>query len=109
MPFFSFLGNGPKTIKTFVNRSSTLSFDDADSEPSVDSFELSADDLKAETLPKALRYVKYQNVHHLTVFIGDNQDGSDVTELKRLIMYGTPIDATKDVSELKKVDDGHDH
>lgn len=60
--------NGPKTIKTFVNRNTTLSFEDTESEPSVDNITLTSENLKAETAPTNLRYVKYQSVHHLTVF-----------------------------------------
>jgi PITH domain len=59
--------NGPKTIKTFVNRISTLSFEDTESEPFEDDISLTSDSLKPETAPTSLRYVKYQNVHHLTV------------------------------------------
>ncbi|KAJ3371942.1 Thioredoxin-like protein 1 [Kappamyces sp. JEL0680] len=62
--------NGPKTVKTFVNRTSTLSFEDAESEPSVDCIELKPADLAADSGPVPLRFVKYQYVHHLTVRIG---------------------------------------
>lgn len=40
-----------------------------------------------------LRYVKFQNVKNLQIFIQDNQGGGDVTELKELKIYGTPLSA----------------
>jgi hypothetical protein len=100
--------SGPKTVSTYVNRSTTLSFDEADSIQPVETIVLTPPQLVADTPPTPLRFVKYQNVHHLTLFVQDNQDQSDVTAIQQLILYGSPLEATKDVSELKKMDD-HDH
>ncbi|KAJ2998683.1 hypothetical protein HDV02_004214 [Globomyces sp. JEL0801] len=109
LKFLSKSESGPKTIKTFVNAVSTMSFDDVESQPAIDSIELTPEDLKDGKAPVPLRFVKYQSVHHLTIFVFDNQDGSDVTELQQLQIYGSPIEATKDVNQLKDMGDGHDH
>lgn len=61
--------NGPKKIKTYVNRVSTLDFDDAEQESSIDSITLTPTDLGKDSTPVALRFVKYQYVHQLTVLI----------------------------------------
>jgi hypothetical protein len=86
--------SGPKTIKTFVNQTS-VSFDSQDLP--LEEFELEKGDLDQGSVPKGLKFVKYQNVYQLTIFVVDNQDGEDVTELERLIIYGSPLEATKDV------------
>ncbi|KAJ3268761.1 hypothetical protein HDV01_002307 [Terramyces sp. JEL0728] len=86
--------DGPKTIKTFINR--TVSFDDVDDNP-IDTITLSESDLQPEASPVNLKFVKYQNVFQISVFVQDNQSGDDVTVLDRLVLYGTPIEATKDV------------
>jgi hypothetical protein len=91
-----------------VNRATTLSFDETDSVDPVETIVVTPQQLLPDTPPTGLRFVKYQNVHHLTLFVEDNQEGSDVTILQQLILYGSPLEATKDVSELKKMED-HDH
>ena len=97
--------DGPKTVKTYINRPAALSFDDF--APPIEVLTLTADDLKADTPPLALRFVKYQSVGHLTLFVEDNQSGDDVTVIQEVRLYGTPLLATKDLSELKKEE--HDH
>ncbi|KAJ3280325.1 hypothetical protein HK104_000751 [Borealophlyctis nickersoniae] len=97
--------NAPRTIKTFINRPQTLSFDEADSVEPVETIEISAKDYESNGIIP-LRFVKYQSVHSLTIFVEDNLSGSDETALKQIILYGTPVETTK-MSDLKKV--GHDH
>jgi PITH domain len=58
----------PRTIKTYINRTTTLSFDEVDNVQNVESIALT----EAQVHPKTaavvpLRFVKYQSVHHLTV------------------------------------------
>ena len=90
-----------------MNQVNTIGFDEVDVVNATEEIELTEQDLQPLTKPRGLKFVKYQNVHKLTIFIADNQTADDVTEIKRVILYGTPIDATKDISELKKM--GHDH
>ncbi|KAJ3317957.1 hypothetical protein HDV06_001031 [Boothiomyces sp. JEL0866] len=86
--------DGPKTIKTFINK--TVSFDDVDDNP-IDIITLKESDLEPDANPVNLKFVKYQNVFQISIFVQDNQSGEDVTVLDRLALYGTPIEATKDV------------
>ncbi|KAJ3279270.1 hypothetical protein HK104_001605 [Borealophlyctis nickersoniae] len=94
-----FIENAPRTIKTFINRPQTPSFDEADS------IEISAKDYESNGIIP-LRFVKYQSVHSLMIFVEDNLSGSGETALKQIILYGTPVKTTK-MSDLKK--GGHDH
>jgi hypothetical protein len=75
-----------------------------DSVQSVETIVFSPEQVQKETFV-GLRFVKYQNVHSLCIFIQDNQDDDDVTVLERLILFGQPIEATKNISELTKNDE----
>jgi thioredoxin len=91
---------GPKTIKTYVNRSSTLGFDEADSVAETEMLNISKKDLEGgEVIP--LKFVRYQAVHNINIFIVDNQDGEETTQVTQLIFYGTPTIGTN-MKDLKK-------
>ncbi|KAG8466675.1 hypothetical protein KFE25_008054 [Diacronema lutheri] len=91
----------PRTLKLYVNRSS-MGFDDTESFPPTQVLELSRSDFAADgSATVALNFVKFQCVQSLTLFIADNQQGSDVTALARLQFVGMPIQATN-VNDLKK-------
>lgn len=83
-----------------------MSFDD--DFPPVETLVLSIDDLNAETAPTSLRFVKYQSVNHLTIFVVDGHGNEDVTQIEQVLLYGTPIDMTKPLSEIQNGDE-HDH
>lgn len=115
--------DGPKEIKLFINQPS-LGFEAADADqPTQGTFlrqynkdhrrlmyrvalTLTKEQLSADAEAIALRYVKFQSVHSLAIFVSDNQANSEVTSLSSVRVYGTPV-ATTNVDELKKV--GHDH
>ena len=56
----------PKTIRTYVNRPHTLSFDEADSIEGVETITLTEKDYEPNAITP-LRFVKYQSVQSLTV------------------------------------------
>lgn len=49
-----------------------------------------------------LRYVKFQNVQNIQLFIKDNQGGGDKTQLDRLVFIGAPITQTK-MEDFKRI------
>lgn len=49
-----------------------------------------------------LRYVKFQNVQNIQMFIKDNQSGGDKTQLDRLQFIGAPIITTK-MDDFKRI------
>lgn len=49
-----------------------------------------------------LRFVKFQNVQNIQLFIKDNQNGSDKTQLDRLQFIGAPIVTTK-MDDFKRI------
>ncbi|CAE1299300.1 PITH domain-containing protein At3g04780,Thioredoxin-like protein 1 [Acanthosepion pharaonis] len=93
--------NGPKNIKLFTNQPITLDFDKAESMEPVQSFCLNPSDLEEGNVIE-LRYVKYQNVQNVTIFIKDNQGGMETTQINYLCFIGTPVSST-DMSEFKRV------
>lgn len=92
--------SGPKTIKLFINQPRTLDFDMANSYTPVQEFLLEPENLDGN--PIFLRYVKFQNVQNLQVFVKDNISGSDVTRIDQFSIIGSPI-STVNMSDFKRV------
>ncbi|KAI8615077.1 galactose-binding domain-like protein [Chytriomyces sp. MP71] len=106
--------NAPKSIQPYINRPTTLSFEEGDSIEPIELIDLAAlyapeGDTAAElisaTIP--LRFVKYQSVQSVTLFIGANLGGEETTVINKLTLFGSPVEVTKDLKELKK--DEHQH
>lgn len=95
------IDKGPKNLKLFINQPRTIDFDMADSNTSVQDLTISANDLK-EGNPIPLRYVKFQNVQNLQIFVKDNQSNSDTTRIDHLVIIGSPI-STTNMGEFKRV------
>mmetsp|Transcript_4438 Transcript_4438/g.14386 ORF Transcript_4438/g.14386 Transcript_4438/m.14386 type:complete len:151 (-) Transcript_4438:167-619(-) len=72
-------GTGPKTVKIFVNAPS-MGFSDASDVVPADVIELSGGDLMGEK-PILLKYVKFQNVKSIDVFVEDNQEDEETTKI----------------------------
>ncbi|XP_031128421.1 PITH domain-containing protein At3g04780 [Ipomoea triloba] len=92
---------GPKTVKLFANREH-MGFSNVNDFPPSDMAELSVDNLKGK--PVTLKYVKFQNVRSVTIFIEDNQSGTDITKVQKILLYGTTVETT-DMKGLKKIED----
>ncbi|XP_074578047.1 PITH domain-containing protein At3g04780-like [Curcuma longa] len=92
---------GPRTVQLFANKEH-MGFSNVNDYPPSDSLSISADNLKGK--PVTLKYVKFQNIRSLTIFIEDNQGGGDVTKLQKISLYGTTVDTTN-MKDLKKIED----
>jgi len=92
---------GPRNIKLFINQPQTLDFDSAESMAAVQAFELTKDDLDENSLIP-LRYVKFQNVQNLTIFVKDNLGDTETTQIDHLALFGSPISVTN-MNEFKRV------
>ena len=79
----------PTTIKLYVNRES-MGFEDCEDIEPTQIFELTGDDLKEGAKPLLLKYVKFQRVRSITIFIEDNE-GGEITALGMLKFFGRPI------------------
>jgi len=91
----------PKTVKVFINQPSTLDFDKAEGYEPTQKIDLSKEDI-TEGNAVNLRFVKFQNVQNLTLFVSDNQGGDDVTQLDFLGIIGSPVQTTN-MQDFKRV------
>lgn len=92
----------PKTLKLFQNQPSSLDFDKAESAEPVQLVELKPEDATEDAKPVQLKYVKFQNVNSLTIFVKDNQTGKDTTRITQLTLIGSPVAATN-MNEFKRI------
>ncbi|CAF2370677.1 hypothetical protein BRARA_A03752 [Brassica rapa] len=92
---------GPKTVKFFSNKEH-MCFSNVNDFPPSDTAELTEENLKGK--PVVLKYVKFQNVRSLTIFIEDNQSDSEVTKVQKIALYGSTVETT-DMKGLKKIED----
>ncbi|CAN1245541.1 PITH domain-containing protein At3g04780 [Linum grandiflorum] len=92
---------GPKTVKLFSNKEH-MGFSNVNDYPPSDTIVLSEDGVQGK--PVALKYVKFQNVRSVTIFIEDNQAGGDVTKVQKIAFFGSTVETT-DMKGLKKIED----
>lgn len=96
----------PKTIKLYTNRSNVLGFDEADSISSTQEIVLKESDWDAKTATAKieLRFVKFQNVSSLVVFVVDGENEGEKTRLDRLRIIGETGESRK-MGKLEKIGD----
>jgi hypothetical protein len=92
--------SNPSKIHLYVDREN-LGFEDADEVDPTQTLHLTTEDMKQ---PIVLKFVKYQRVNSLTIFIEDNQ-GGDVTALGGLKIFGRPVGSTNMADFNKKTPD----
>ncbi|GAA5934901.1 uncharacterized protein JCM15063_003097 [Sporobolomyces koalae] len=97
------LASAPKSIRLFVNQSS-IGFDEAEGQDAAQELELTEAQAKGSEAVQ-LRFVRFQNVSHLSIFVASNQGGEDVTRIDKLDLIGVPIEGTADLAGLQKGDD----
>jgi PITH domain len=89
----------PSKIHIYVNREN-LGFEDCEDVDPTQTLHLTTEDLKESAEPILLKYVKYQRVKSITLFVEDNQ-GGDVTALGGIKIYGRPVESTN-MADFKK-------
>lgn len=91
-------GRAPKGLKLFVNKT-TMDFSDAEGSAAEQEFELSEEQLGQRI---ELKFVKFQNVDRLTLFVSSNMGDEDVTALSGIKLWGTGL-AQTNMAEFKRV------
>ena len=92
----------PHTVKIAVNRPS-VGFEDMEDakEPQVaQELDLTLEQVKEGKLV-SLRYVRFQGVNSLHIFVGSNHGKTDTTRIDSIDIFGVPVETTKDLSGLK--------
>lgn len=91
--------NNPTRVLLFVNRND-LGFEDVDDVDPTTTLELTAEDLRETADGILLRYVNYQRVKTVTLYIEDN-NGGEISSLGKLQFFGKPV-ATTNMKDFKK-------
>ncbi|TKA76361.1 hypothetical protein B0A49_06089 [Cryomyces minteri] len=97
----------PKTIQLYTNRSHVLGFDEAEDTPVTQTITLSPQDWDAKTATAKveLRFVKFQNVTSLVVFVVDGEGSGEKTRIDRLRIVGETGEK-RSMGKLEKI--GHE-
>lgn len=99
----------PTKLKLYVNRANIVGFDEANDLPATQEIELSKDswDAKTGTAVISTRFVKFQSVSSLTIFVEEGEEGCDKTRIDRIRLVGEAGEK-RDMGKLEKVKDGHE-
>ncbi|KAF3924637.1 Thioredoxin [Arthrobotrys entomopaga] len=92
----------PKTIKLFTNNAHILGFDEAESKEAVQTVELKEEDWRDGTAVINTRFVKFQAVSTLTLFIVDAEGGAESVRVDRIRIIGETGEK-RDAGKLEKV------
>lgn len=78
-------GRAPLRVKLFINNP-TIGFSEASDSPATQEAELTEENIKG--MPILLRFVKFQNVTCLSLFIESNQQDEDTTRVTKITVQG---------------------
>ena len=96
----------PKTIQVYSNRAHVLGFEEAEDIPATQKVTLGARDWdeKTGTAKIELRFVKFQNVTSLVIFIVDGAGNGEKVRVDRLRIIGETGEK-RDLGKLEKIGD----
>ncbi|KAH0627842.1 hypothetical protein JD844_008338 [Phrynosoma platyrhinos] len=94
-------GQGPKYVKMFINLPRSMDFEEAERSEPTQALELTPEDIKEDSIIQ-LRYVKFQNVNSVTLFVQSNQGDEETTRIAYFTFIGTPVQATN-MNDFKRV------
>jgi len=91
-------GRAPKEVKLFANRNA-MDFNDAEQTPATQALEFTPEMLGERV---ELKFVSFQNVDSVTIFVASNQDDCESSALTSLKLWGTGM-ATTNMGDFKRV------
>lgn len=96
----------PKVIKLFTNRPHNLGFDDAEGETPTQMIELGEKDWDAKTSTAniPLRFVKFQNINSLVIFVESGDGQGEKTRIDRIRFIGETGEK-REMGKLEKIGD----
>lgn len=94
----------PKTIHIWTNRQHNLGFEEAEDIPATQTIELKESDWDAQTATAKLelRFVKFQNVYSLVLFVADGDGDSEKTRIDRIRFIGETGEK-REMGKLEKI------
>ncbi|KAI7235079.1 DUF1000-domain-containing protein [Hortaea werneckii] len=96
----------PKTLKFYTNRSHNLGFDEADDMPATQEIEIKPSDWdpKTGTAKVELRFVKFQNITSVVIFVESGDGEGEKTRIDRLRVFGETGEK-RAIGKLEKIGD----
>lgn len=96
----------PKTIQLYTNRAHNLGFEEAEDIPATQKIELTPQswDNRTGTAKVELRYVKFQNVTSLVVFVVDGEGDGERVRVDRIRVVGESGEK-REMGKLEKIGD----
>ncbi len=95
----------PKTIRLYTNRPHNLGFDEAEDIQPTQEIEISETDWNSNgTASLGLRFVRFQNLTSLVVFIVDGDGDSEKVRIDRIRLIGESGEK-REMGKLEKVGD----
>lgn len=96
----------PKTLHLFTNRSTVLGFDEAEDTPATQKVELKDSDWdeKTATAKVELRFVKFQNISSIVMFVADGDGDGEKTRIDRIRLFGETGEK-RSMGKLEKIGD----
>jgi hypothetical protein len=97
----------PKTVHVWTNRQHNLGFEEAEDIPATQTIILKPEDWDeaTQTAKLELRFVKFQNVYSLVLFVADAEGESEKTRIDRIRFIGETGEK-REIGKLEKI--GHD-
>jgi hypothetical protein len=94
----------PKTIHIWTNRQHNLGFEEAEDIPATQTIELKKSDwdVQTGTAKLELRFVKFQNVYSLVLFVADGDGDSERTRIDRIRFIGETGEK-REMGKLEKI------
>lgn len=86
--------HAPNKVRLFVNPLDSLDFDSAKDEKPTQELALSASDVASSARALELRYVLFQNVQSLAIFIPGNHGDEETTKVSKIAVFGEAIQHT---------------
>ncbi|KAJ1955107.1 hypothetical protein IWQ62_005604 [Dispira parvispora] len=99
LKFMAPLENAPHTVRVYANRPN-LNFDEVDTVQPTQVLNLTEEDYTAQSAT-ALRFVRFQNVTSITLFIENNLADEDTTIVQQIVPIGTAVESTN-VSDIRQ-------
>jgi thiol-disulfide isomerase/thioredoxin len=96
----------PRTVRLYANQTHNLGFEEADDVPATQSIELKPTDWdeKTGTAKLELRFVKFQNITSLVLFVVDGDGEGDKVRLDRVRIIGDAGEK-REMGKLEKIGD----
>ena len=96
----------PKTLRLYTNRSTVLGFDEAEDTPATQTIEIKDGDWDAKTgtAKVELRFVKFQNISSMVVFVQDGDGEGEKVRLDRVRLFGESGEK-RAMGKLEKIGD----